>query len=145
MHIIAWRGCFNRSNSQHNVHFATQRGRSRVSSIRGGTDFFPPSKRTPRLSPPLPYTRSCLRMANEEAIIFARVFRNGEVSGFIGDRRDVFGGIHWHLLAPFPLLRRGVSYSMTRKTCPMALAKRKSASGGALDSVLPTTCAELYM
>lgn len=39
-------------------------------------------------------------MANEEAIIFARVFRNGEVSGFIGDRRDVFGGIHWHLLAP---------------------------------------------
>lgn len=107
--------------------------------------FFPPSKRTPRLSPPLPYTRSCLRMANEEAIIFARVFRNGEVSGFIGDRRDVFGGIHWHLLAPFPLLRRGVSYSMTRKTCPMALAKRKSASGGALDSVLPTTCAELYM
>lgn len=43
-------------------------------------------------------------MANEEeAIIFARVFRNGEVSGFIGDRRDVFGGIHWHLLAPLPL------------------------------------------
>lgn len=43
-------------------------------------------------------------MANEEeAIIFARVFRNGEVSGFIEDRRDVFGGIHWHLLAPLPL------------------------------------------
>lgn len=41
-------------------------------------------------------------MANEEVIIFARVFRNGEVSGFIGDRRDVFGGIHWHLLAPSP-------------------------------------------
>ena len=73
-------------------------------------------------------------MANEEAIIFARVFRNGEVSGFIEDRRDVFGGIHWHLLAPspspechgppLPSLRlyrgvwiRGVSYSMTRKTC----------------------------
>lgn len=37
--------------------------------------------------------------------IFAGVFRNGEVSGFIEDRRDVFGGIHWHLLAPsfFPL------------------------------------------
>lgn len=41
--------------------------------------------------------------------IFASVFRNGEVSGFIVDRRDVFGGIHWHLLAPsfFPFTPLG--------------------------------------
>lgn len=75
--------------------------------------------------------------------IFASVFRNGEVSGFIVDRRDVFGGIHWHLLAPsfFPFTPLGsivrwigVCYSMTRKTCSMASVKRKRRS------VWRTTC-----
>lgn len=60
-------------------------------------------------------------MANEEAIIFARVFRNGEVSGFIGDRRDVFGGIHWHLLAPSPFLPARVPRASSTFPLPLRL------------------------
>lgn len=89
---------------------------------------------SPRWSPAF----SCLYVilpsnGKRRSDIFTGVLRNGEVSGFIGDRRDVFGGVHWHLFASFfvptlscPCDRRiGVCYSVTRKTCSMASVKRK--------------------
>lgn len=51
--------------------------------------------------------------------IFAGVFRNGEVSDFIGEPWDVFGGIHWHLIG----LPRGESASCTA-------IKKKNVSDG---------------